>query len=224
MSAEPPGQADTRRNSFRPGILGLIAALRLGPTRFNFKLVCAIVCASFVMTARGAAAGEGGAVDATRLGTIVSLRIAATGQRFEPLHNITPYGPPRHVCDYQLTTTWVPAHDDWTLFTLYRVPNNWTFAAVYHRNAGYCKGRDGFRPSAEGAVAPARIGAVFRDLWLAGPLRLAHGNVLLPETARRRGRSLRRRIATLNGSSFEVLSDPRTGLPAEVASRERDPA
>lgn len=172
-------------------------------------------------------AGNNGAGDLP-VRAIETVRITATGQQFEPLHNITPYGPPRHVSDYELTTTWAPARgqaqEDWHLFTIYPFPGTWNFAAVYHRDRGYRRGRDGFRPSAEGAVAPARIGAVFKNLWLSNPvILLAHGKALGPTPAHRHGQAYTRRMVAYNGSYFEVLSDGQTGLPAEVSTRERDP-
>ena len=153
---------------------------------------------------------------------VETVRIDATGQRFEPQQTIGPNAPARHASNYQLTTHWAPAEEQateaWKLRTIYPFPNNLTFEASYHANGGTRSGRDGFRPSADGPVSPARLGAVMKDLWLTNPLLLmarASGDVSAFETGA---------AYTFNAmdTQWTVTINPETGLPETLETIERD--
>lgn len=159
---------------------------------------------------------------------IKTVRIVATGSRYEPLQYITPYLQSRHVSDYKLTTIWNPAgqqaREDWNLHTIYPFPATLSFWAVYHEQQGERQGRDGFRPSSEGIVQPARIGAVFKDLWLSNPTILAdYGDAASAEPVVRDGVQYESRTLTAHGTEWQILVDPASGLPAEVSTLEIDP-
>lgn len=159
---------------------------------------------------------------------IETIQIVATGSRYEPLQYITPYLQSRHVSDYKLTTTWSPstqqAREAWNLHTIYPFPAKLTFWAVYHAQEGERKGRDGFRPSSEGIVQPARIGAVFKDLWLSNPTILAdHAEVVAAAPVVRDGVQYESRTLSANGTEWHVLVDQASGLPVEVSTLENDP-
>lgn len=159
---------------------------------------------------------------------IKTVQIVATGSRYEPLQYITPYSQSRHVSDYKLTITWNPvenqAREDWNLNTIYPFPAALTFHAVYHEQRGERVGRDGFRPSTEGPVAPARIGAVFKDLWLTNPTILAaQAEVVSGAPLLRDGVEYENRVLSAHDTRWNFLVDKTTGLPAEVSTIENDP-
>lgn len=159
---------------------------------------------------------------------ITTVKIEATGSRYEPLQYITPYLQSRHVSDYKLTTIWNPdeqkAREDWSLHTIYPFPAKLSFWAVYHAQQGERAGRDGFRPSSESIVQPARIGAVFKELWMSNPTILAnHAEVVSGQAVVRDGVQYESRTLTANGTEWQVLVDPASGLPTEVSTLENDP-
>ncbi len=159
---------------------------------------------------------------------IKTVQIEATGSRYEPLQYITPYLQSRHVSDYKLTTTWNPAEqqarEDWNLNTVYPFPAKLSFWAVYHELEGERMGRDGFRPSTEGPVQPARIGAVFKDLWLSNPTILAAYADALPATPfERDGIQYERKMLSAHGTEWALLIKHGTGLLAEISTLENDP-
>lgn len=159
---------------------------------------------------------------------IQTIRIEATGSRYEPLQHISPYTRSRHVSDYNLTVTWNPAgrkaREDWGLNTIYPFPAKLEFWAVYHEQRGERMGRDGFRPSTEGPVQPARIGAVFKDLWLSNPMiLLAHAESSPTSAVERNGIQYERRMLAAHGSEWVLLVEQQSGLPLELSTIENDP-
>lgn len=183
----------------------------------RFELAIAAIVAGMLVLGQGlrAQAADGGTIDATSIGTI---RIEATGQRFEPLHNVVPLGPPKHVSDYKIIVTWNPAagraREEWALETYYPFPRKLTFSVDYDGDRGQRAGRDGFRPSTEGPVPPARIGAVFKDLWLSNPTVLMAFSGKAPN---KRGK------LEAQGATWQLEFDPETGLPISVTTIETDP-
>jgi len=159
---------------------------------------------------------------------IRTVQIEAAGSRYEPQQYITPYSQSRHVSDYRITVTWNPrkreAREDWKLDTIYPFPANLAFHAIYHEDRGERTGRDGFRPSGEGPIAPARIGAVFKDLWLSNPTILAaFASSVAGESLLRDGVQYQQSQLSAFGTEWNVLTDPTTGLVAEVDTSEGDP-
>lgn len=187
----------------------------------RLALLAMVVCV-FSETAVAASAGQG------VIEKIKVVQIKATGSRYEPLQYITPYSQSRHVSDYRITVTWNPLEDqvreDWNLNTIYPFPAELAFWAVYHEQRGERMGRDGFRPSTEGPVQPARIGAVFKDLWLSNPTILAGFAEALPATSLvRDGIQYERRLLSAHGTQWTLLADQQSGLPVEISTLENDP-
>lgn len=159
---------------------------------------------------------------------IKTIQIEATGSRYEPQQDVSPYVQSRHVSDYRVSVTWNPvarqAREEWNLNTIYPFKSELSFWAVYHEHNGERMGKDGFRPSTEGPVEPARIGAVFKDLWLSNPSILAAYADMLPATPLLRdGVVLERRLLSALGTQWYLLVDQKTALPAEIGTLENDP-
>ncbi len=158
------------------------------------------------------------AVDFSGARDLGTITIEATGQRFEPLHNVVPLGPPKHVSNYEIIVTWNPAarqaREEWALETYYPFPRKLTFSVDYDGNNGQRAGRDGFRPSTEGPVPPARIGAVFKDLWLSNPTVLMAFADGAPDKAG---------LLAAQGAEWKLAFDPESGLPREISTIEADP-
>lgn len=187
---------------------------------FEFPI---LAVAAFVFSGTSVAAGTGqGAV-----AQIKTIQINATGSRYEPQQYITPYSPSRHVSDYKLSVTWSPgeqqASEEWKLDTIYPYPSKLSFRAVYHEKRGERTGRDGFRPSPDGPIEPARIGAVFKDLWLSNPTILAAYAKALPAVPIvQDGVQYERRELSFQGTLWTLLVDQQTNLPAELSTLEVD--
>lgn len=149
-----------------------------------------------------------------------AVRIVSEGQRFEPMQNITPASPSRHVSNYRHELLWAPdagqAREDWTLRVVYPFPGTWEWTMVIDRDGGERTGRDGWRPGEGGAVPPARAGAIWKDLWLANPTLLAGHATLLGEVASRR-------LYELGGSIWTLDLDPATGQVRAASVEEGDP-
>ncbi len=164
----------------------------------------------------------------TGIDRVHTLRIQASGSRYEPLHYITPYSQSRHVSDYSSTLVWRPADNkarlEWQLHTIYPYPAELDFWSVYDGNLGERTGVDGFRPSGDGPIHPARIGATFKDLWLANPLILKRQAEQLPTTrVVHNGVTYEHQSLFTMDTQWSLLSDPETGLPAELSTLETDP-
>lgn len=162
---------------------------------------------------------------ATPATEVTAVRIEATGQRFEPLQNISPYGPSRHVSDYEYTLVWAPgsrrAREDWQLHVAYPFPGDWSFSMVYDGDRGSRSGRDGWRPGEGGAVPAARNGAAIKDFWLANPSILtAHASL---QTSEALGDGARRERWTMNGVVWTILRDRANAPPRSIAVTENDP-
>lgn len=162
---------------------------------------------------------------ATLAAELTAVRIEATGQRFEPMQNTSPYGPPRHVSDYDHTLVWAPgiarAREDWLLRVAYPFPGNWSFSMVYDGERGSRSGRDGWRPGESGAVPAARIGAAIKDFWLANPSILsAHASLQTTETLRD---GARRERWTMSGVVWTIMRDRADAPPRSLAVTENDP-
>lgn len=186
----------------------------------RFELAIALVVAGLLVVGRGmpAQTADSPRLDVTSLLVAGEIRIEATGQRFEPLHNITPGSPPKHVSDYSITLTWNPAdgkaHEDWAMETYYPFARKLSFSVDYDGDKGQREGRDGFRPSTEGPVPPARIGAVFKDLWLSNP------TILMAFADGKAGKD---GLLEAQGAAWKMEFDSGTGLPASVTTIETDP-
>lgn len=192
--------------------------------QFNSMKFAALLVAMWVLSEVCVAAG----VEQSAVEQIRTIQIKATGSRYEPLQYITPYLQSRHVSDYGITVTWSPAahqiREDWNLNTIYPFPAKLSFWAVYHEHSGERMGRDGFRPSTEGPVQPARIGAVFKDLWLSNPLILAAYADTLPATSLvRDGVHYERRLLSAYGTQWSLLVEAKSALPVEISTLENDP-
>lgn len=193
-------------------------------TFFKFNVITILMC----LLGNVSFAKDTGPLIFPETKNIKTIKIQASGQRYEPLHNITPIGPSRHVSDYELSVIWSPsthqAREDWRLKTIYPFDGDWSFSAVYDKQSGHRTGRDGFRPSTEGAVAAARNGAVFKDLWLSNPIILAAHADSLPAThSQHNGNPHVRQILSAHGTQWEVLIDKQSGHPMEISTRETDP-
>lgn len=156
---------------------------------------------------------------------VAAVRIEATGQRFEPLQNVSPYGSSRHVSDYEYTLVWAPgsqrAREDWQLHVAYPFPGDWAFSMVYDGDRGSRSGRDGWRPGEGGVVPAARNGAAVKDFWLANPSILtAHASFQTSETLS--DGALRERW-TMNGVVWTILRARVDAPPHSIAVTEEDP-
>jgi glyoxylase-like metal-dependent hydrolase (beta-lactamase superfamily II) len=159
---------------------------------------------------------------------IKTIRYEASGQRFEPMQNQTPYGPSRHVSNYKTTVTWDQAKDNasqqWQLATIYPYPSTFSFQLVFEDDHGYRIGQEGVAPGNEGAMEPARVGAESKFLWLSNPILLeSYAEFPSVTNIHVKGSVYNRKVFSAHGSTWEVLSDNVTGYPIEIVTKENDP-
>lgn len=161
--------------------------------------------------------------DGAQAQAIDAVRIEAWGQRFEPMQNITPTSPSRHVSDYRYNLLWSPAHEqareDWRLHIIYPFAGDWTFSLALSGADGNRTGRDGWRPGEGGAVPPARVGAEFKDIWLSNPTLLTRLGRRVETGAGADGRE----VWLLEGIEWTLWRDPGTGLIRALSVIEGDP-
>lgn len=154
-----------------------------------------------------------------------AVRIVSEGQRFEPMQNITPASPSRHVSNYEHRLVWAPeaglVREDWALRVVYPFPGTWSWSMHLDRDQGRRVGRDGWRPGEGGEVPPARAGAVWKDIWLANPSILAAHAKLLAETGTESGHL--RRLYAMDGIVWTLDIDPAGGRPLAASVEEADP-
>ncbi|GER08465.1 hypothetical protein GCM10007972_26300 [Iodidimonas muriae] len=101
-----------------------------------------------------------------------------TGFNYEPMENVV-METPIHTSDDKLRIVWEPGSNrfrrETVLETIFPFKGSWTYQEVFDGSAGILTGRDGFRPSAQKQLAPARIGADLKEFWLFNPqFLLAH--------------------------------------------------
>jgi len=101
----------------------------------------------------------------------------AQGENFEPAQTQTPGAAPRHVSDDWAEVHWWPrqgrAEISWRIQTHYPFPTVWTYRETLAPGSGALEGRDGFRPTPDGELPPARRMARMVELWLRVPGLLA---------------------------------------------------
>ncbi len=167
--------------------------------------------------------------DASLAGNVDTVRIVASGQWYTPRQSVAPGGQPRHTSDYDVTVTWNPgawqAHEEWEMHTIYPLDNELSFTMTYRETAGIKGGRDSFLVASEpGPIAGARIGANFKELWIANPIILSAYAEALPATEYSQGGvTLQRVVLSAHDTEWVMVIDPDSGLPLEMTTLEADP-
>lgn len=219
----------TRGNMASRGSDGGIRLHRILPA------ILALACLSRLAAAADDAGGEalrqaalaalGGA---DRLAAVETLRVTETAQNFEPFQHRVSLGPPNHVSDTVTTIVWQPLADryriDTALETFHPFNGHWSNLQVFDGSNGARTGNDGFRPSPDNTLAPARMAAEIKHLWLANPaLLLAHAE----DTSRLadlpfEGRDMPVLQLHVRGSVWVVVLDPASMLPWRSETIEED--
>ncbi len=161
---------------------------------------------------------EAGAVD-----RLQRLEWQATGDHFDPGQTVVAGGYGRHTSSYTLQGTWEPsgqASYQWDVDIHYPFLSNWQYSETFGpAGTGTIDGADGFRPSATAELAPARVGARAKFLWMGAPaLLLSEAVDVFPVG----GQPDSYAFVAL-GTTWVVNLDSETGLPATLSTTENDP-
>jgi len=158
-----------------------------------------------------------------RIEAISGLTWQAVGQRFEPDQTVNAGSKSRHVNDYRVTGDWRPeaqrARLAWEVDIHYPFPQEWSYVEHIAGPHGTLRGRDGFRPSPEGALAPARVEARAKRMWMDHPLLLLAFATRDSELVPAEGGTW---SFTHRGTTWTIGFD-NTGLPASLWTTEPDP-
>lgn len=165
---------------------------------------------------------------AERLAKVDAVRVSESAQNFEPFQHRASLGPPNHVSDTETDILWRPLEDkyriDTALETFHPFNGEWRNLQVFDGRAGARTGNDGFRPSPDNTLAPARLAAETKHLWLKHPeLLLAHAEEVTRLDDRAVGGQAMPVLQLLfRGSNWIVLLDPESFLPRQVETVEED--
>ena len=165
---------------------------------------------------------------AERLAAIQTLRLSEFAENFEPFEDKVSLGPPNHVSDTKTVIAWQPFAKsyrlDTRLETYYPFHGFWRNLQVFDGHAGARVGKDGFRPSPSNALAPARLGAELKNLWLTHPeVLMAHAEkVVRLDNRLVAGKKFPAFQFRSQGATWIVTLDPRSFLPRRIETIESD--
>ncbi len=120
------------------------------------------------------------APDLTRLldasgvsGRVAEISWSASGEMFDPAQTIVSGARSRHITSYGVDSRWQPGDQtdySWSLNIHYPFPSLYTYdESMDGTGGGTIDGSDGFRPSAQGALPAARVGARAKFLVMTMP-------------------------------------------------------
>jgi len=130
----------------------------------------------------------------------------------------------RHASSYTAEARWEPgvsAELDWSLHTHYPFPADLTYTESLVAGPGDSTivGVDGFRPTPEGPLPPARVAMRVKRLWMSTPaLLLAGAEGATPVSGRPDALSF-----TALATVWTIQLDPTTGFPVRISTTEDDP-
>ena len=161
--------------------------------------------------------------DADAVENLERLEWQATGQHFEPGQTVVAGVGARHTSSYTLQGTWEPSGEasyDWVLSTHYPFPSEWRYSETFASSGvGSVDGADGFRPRRTGEMAPARVAARSKFLWMSVPaLLLTEASDITPIP----GQPNSFRFVALD-TSWVVNLDAESGLPLRLSTTADDP-
>ena len=156
-------------------------------------------------------------------GNIKRLEWQVAGDHFDPAQSVSANGRGRHTSSYKLIASWNIGEEisyQWDLNTHYPFPSNYQYSETLQpEGTGTCTGSDGYRPSATGAMVPARIGSRMKFLWMGTPtLLLSKAENVVPIDESPNSYQL-----DALDTSWIVQLDPNTKLPAALSTTEVDP-
>lgn len=147
----------------------------------------------------------------------------ATGEMYDPAQNLVVGSRPRHINSYHVEGSWEAGEEteySWTLNIHYPFPSELNYSEEMDADgSGEIEGTDGFRPSAEGPLPEARVGARAKFLVMTVPaLVLAHAENVMAV----RGQANTYDFDALD-TSWRVRLDGPGGAPTRLSTTENDP-
>ncbi len=152
-----------------------------------------------------------------------ALSWSASGDNFDIAQTATAGARGRHASSYSLQASWAPGQSaelDWSLHTHYPFPTDLAYVeSLDGSGGGTIIGVDGFRPTPEGPLPPARVAMRSKLLWMGTPvLLLSQAEGVRPISGRQGAHAF-----TAVGTAWNVQLDIATGFPVRISAREDDP-
>ncbi len=157
------------------------------------------------------------------LSRVQEVRWTARGDSFDPAQTIVAGSRSRHISSYSVEGSWHPGGDTnyrWTLNIHYPFVSTWEYQESMDSSGnGEIEGADGFRPSAAGALPPARVGARAKYLSMTMPaLVMSDARQVTPIPGQPNGYEF-----VAMDTQWRVHLDVATGVPMRLSTTENDP-
>jgi len=161
--------------------------------------------------------------DPDMIDRLQTISWTSTGDFFDIAQTATAGARGRHASSYAVEARWEPgvsAQLEWDLHTHYPFPADLTYTeSLVAQGGSTINGVDGFRPTPEGPLPPARAAMRAKLLWMSTPaLLLSQAEGATPVSGRADALSF-----TAVDTDWTVQLDPTTGFPVRISTREDDP-